>query len=148
MSTIYQDNRCRGVRPRWWSCDLPLWREHAPMALRLVVELDEHDEDEEAEDTDPLEEEFRLLVDKWVEETAHLSSPNKQALHPSYQRIIGLGAPALPLILSELQRKARFWFWALTAITGEQPVRETDFGNVRAMRDTWLQWGRERGYLL
>lgn len=94
-----------------------------------------------------LGDEFSYHVAKWVRETAHLSSPTKQVSHPSYLRIVGMGTEALPLILRELQHRARYWFAALSAITGEQPVKESDFGNVRAMRDTWLQWGRERGYL-
>jgi hypothetical protein len=49
--------------------------------------------------------------------------------------------------LQELERRARYWFPALTAITGEQPIPEGHFGNVRAMRDAWLEWGRARGYL-
>jgi hypothetical protein len=62
-------------------------------------------------------------------------------------RIVGMGLPALPFILNDLATQARYWFPALTAIAGVQPIRETDFGNIRAMRDTWLQWGRENGYI-
>ncbi len=45
----------------------------------------------------------------------------KKAMHPANQGIIGLGAVAVPLILQELKRDRADWFWALTAITGENP---------------------------
>lgn len=91
--------------------------------------------------------EFGEHVARWVADTAHLSSPVKQVSHPSYLRIVGMGPLVLPLILAELERRARYWFPALTAITGVQPILERDFGDIRAMRDAWLKWGRDHGYL-
>ena len=89
--------------------------------------------------------EFHLLVKKWRKETAIFSSITKIVIHPAYQRIIGMGIPALPLILSELQRKPDHWFWALNAITGEDPVElEDDFDSAVKK---WLEWGRGKGYL-
>ena len=63
------------------------------------------------------------------------------AMHPAYQQIIGMGTPALPLIFQELQREPDHWFWALGAITGENPVPEEDAGDLDAMTDAWLSWG-------
>ena len=94
-----------------------------------------------------LEQTFQALSRQWQEETAHLSSQTQMAVHPAYQRIIGLGPVALPLIFRELERKPNFWFWALRAITGENPVRPEDVGKVRKMTETWLAFARERGYL-
>jgi len=68
-------------------------------------------------------------------------------LIPSYQQIIGLGPSAIPLILRELENEPGHWFWALAALTGENPAGQGAVGNVEAMRQAWLQWGRERGYL-
>ena len=65
--------------------------------------------------------------------------------HGSYQEIIGLGRDALPLILSRLSTEPNHWFWALRAIAGEDPVPAADAGKFDAMRQTWLQWGRNRG---
>ena len=55
------------------------------------------------------------------------------------------GATAVPFILEELKTEPDDWFWALSAITGENPVQETDAGNMHAMTKAWLQWGREKG---
>ena len=62
-----------------------------------------------------------------------------------YQAIIRLGWPAVPGILHELDVRPHYWFPALEAISGEQPVPpESD---VPAARAAWLAWGREHGYL-
>jgi hypothetical protein len=94
-----------------------------------------------------LEQAFSELAEGWRQEIAIYSSVSKKALHPAYQRIIGMGPAAIPLILRELERRPEHWFWALTAITGVDPVPPEDAGNVRKMADAWLALGREQGYL-
>ena len=92
-----------------------------------------------------LESEFKSLVSQWRNETSHLSSATRMAMHPAYQRIIGLGPDALPLILSELKREPDHWFWALNAISGDDPASaDDDFGAAVA---AWLRWGIARGYI-
>lgn len=90
---------------------------------------------------------FATLADEWRRATALASSPTEIALHPAYQRIIGLGPGAISLILNELRQHPDQWFWALKAITGADPVRSEDRGNVRAMAAAWIAWGEQRGYL-
>lgn len=88
---------------------------------------------------------FQELSETWRRETGLLSFMQQRALHPAYQRIIGMGWVVVPLLLRELQRQPDHWLWALNAITGEQPARNTD--TLRAAADAWLNWGRERGLL-
>ena len=38
-------------------------------------------------------------------------------------------------------------FWALEAITGENPVPAADRGKVQKMADAWVAWGREQGLI-
>ena len=94
---------------------------------------------------DELEREFEHHATIWRNETAFLSSLTEQVLHPSYQRIVGMGRQAIPLLLHELEHNPDFWFWALNAITGENPVEEgaTFDEGVSA----WLEWGKEKGYI-
>ena len=66
-------------------------------------------------------------------------------MHPAYQRIIGLGPSAIPLILRELQRQPGHWHWALQALTGEDPAHPGD--TVTQTAQAWLQWGKERHYI-
>ena len=90
---------------------------------------------------------FAELTKQWQSETRLSSSPAEMAMHPAYQRIIGMGRRAVPLILRELQRSPHHWFWALAAITGEDPVPRQDRGRVSRMTEVWLQWGRSKGLL-
>ena len=89
--------------------------------------------------------ELRRHMALWKDETSAQSSIHVMAMHPSYQRIIGMGRPALPLLLQELQREPNQWFWALNAITGEDPGEPYEDFDLAVER--WLSWGRERGYL-
>lgn len=89
---------------------------------------------------------FRNLASAWKEATRYCSSTTEVAMHPAYQQIIGMGRQAIPLILEELRAEPNQWFWALKAITGEDPVEEPDRGHVRRMADAWLQWAEEHGY--
>jgi hypothetical protein len=90
--------------------------------------------------------EFIRLAEQWQAETRHLSSAEQIASHPAYQKIIGMGAPAVPLILQELKRRPAPWFRALHAITGANPVCEADRGRLPRMAEAWIRWGREQGY--
>jgi hypothetical protein len=59
-----------------------------------------------------------------------------------------MGASAIPLILKDLSENGPDdWFWALTAITDENPISEDIAGNMPAMTEAWLQWGKSAGYL-
>lgn len=95
---------------------------------------------------DPLYDEFTQLAEEWLAETGHLSSPRQVAMHPAYQRIIGLGEPAIPLILSALKERGGQWYWALRAITNASPVPDDAAGNIGVMKEAWLRWGDARGY--
>ena len=90
---------------------------------------------------------FVTLSTRWDQETAALSSVSQMAMHPAYQEVIGMGRTAVPLILRELQNKPRHWFWALRAITGEDPILPEERGKVRAMAAAWVQWGKEHGHI-
>jgi hypothetical protein len=95
-----------------------------------------------------IRQQFTQLADTWKQETAFQSNITKKAIHPAYQRIIGMGQAVVPLILEEFRRgKLDDWFWALTAITGENPITDDIAGNVESMAEAWLQWGRAKGYL-
>jgi hypothetical protein len=97
-------------------------------------------------ETSGLEESFLQLAEQWRRETGMLSLVSKMAIHPAYQRIIGMGQPVVPLILRELEREPDHWFWALQAITGENPVQPAQRGILDEMAAAWLEWGKNCGY--
>jgi hypothetical protein len=88
--------------------------------------------------------EFARLCTEWRNSRRPSSFIQDIVMHPAYQRIIGLGLPVVRHILRELQRSPDHWFWALHSITGDDPVMDSDAGNLRKMADAWLRWGRER----
>ena len=90
---------------------------------------------------------FRRLTDEWRRNRGFTSSATEMAMQPAYQRIIGMGPAAAPLILRELEQEPDHWFWALKAITGADPARPEDRGDIIAMQRAWLDWGRRRGLL-
>jgi hypothetical protein len=87
---------------------------------------------------------FNQLVESWRNETGWLSSVQQKVMHASYQRIIGMGPEALPLIFEQLRDRTEYWFWALAAITGEDPA--TGRQKMAAARSAWLSWASEHGY--
>ncbi len=92
-------------------------------------------------------ERFQALLRQWKGDVGPLSSVTEMAMHPAYQRIIGLGREAVPLLLRELAKEPDHWFWALKAITGVDPVEPAHRGRVKDMADAWLLWGKEQGLL-
>lgn len=95
--------------------------------------------------TSPIELEFRELVAKWRKDTEHSSSVKKMIKHPAYQRIVEMGQDALPLLFRELNAHRDHWLVALNAITGEDPAKEG--ATFTEAVESWLAWGREKGYL-
>ncbi len=95
-----------------------------------------------------VEQQFRELADRWSALTHFRSNMATLRRQHLYHDITGLGEPAVPLILRELERRPSVsWFGILNEITGEDPVPAESAGHVAAMADSWLEWGRRRGYL-
>ena len=90
---------------------------------------------------------FQELARKWKEDTWYMSSITDMAEHPAYREIIGMGEPAIPFLLNELQRDLDHWFFALREIAGVNPVPLEDAGYVDKMRDAWLSWGRKNNHI-
>ena len=89
---------------------------------------------------------FAELSATWKADSASKSSIDEIVLHPAYQRIIGLGPAAIPLIAEELRREPHHWFNALIALTGANPVAAEPRGDVDAMSADWLAWLLSKGY--
>lgn len=91
---------------------------------------------------------FQSLAAQWRGETRILSNVTRRCQHIAYQRIIGMGESAVPFILRDLRDNGPDdWFWALTAITGKNPISADIVGDVQKMTEAWLQWGATAGYL-
>lgn len=87
-------------------------------------------------------ENFRALAEEWRDATRFQSSLSQITAHPAYRAIVQLGEEVVPVLLRELQRRPEPWFAALREITGADPVRPEQRGDMRGMADAWLRWGR------
>jgi hypothetical protein len=94
-----------------------------------------------------IRERFQRLSAEWKEQSRYLSNTAQMAMLTPYQRIIGMGLPVVPLILEELQREPDQWFWALEAITEQDPVPPEAAGKVQRMAQAWIEWGQQQGYI-
>ncbi len=83
---------------------------------------------------------FYSLKARWQSEIRFLSDTNEICTHEAYQKIVGMGEKALPFIYFELKNDPDNWFWALKAITDEDPVPESDRGNLEKMTALWGEW--------
>lgn len=110
-----------------------------------LVNLNRHFHSPITQQKATLHEQFRALADHWYEESRFQSSIPLITGLPSYQAVIGLGPSVVPLILREMETRPGFWFTALRAITGENPVRPEHRGDVARMVTDWLAWGRRQG---
>lgn len=90
--------------------------------------------------------ELDMLVFYWKSDTQFISSMSVMENHPAYRQIIAMGAKALPFIFSCLRQQPDWWFVALMAITGADPVPVDARGDLPKMTESWLEWAREHGY--
>jgi hypothetical protein len=92
---------------------------------------------------------FQNLAREWRNERGAMSSITQMSMLKPYQTIIGMGDKAVPLILAQLRSEGDDpdqWFWALRAITQENPVQPGEQGDFRAMAQAWFRWAEEEGY--
>ncbi len=59
-----------------------------------------------------------------------------------------MGTAAIPFILADLRDNGGHWYVALEAITHVAPGTPEERQKPRTMREVWLRWGTESGYLL
>lgn len=94
--------------------------------------------------------EFNRLVADWKSHAGASSLVMTTAMQPAYQQMMAMGREILPLVFERIVAEpdeAYQWFWALAAITRENPVPAHARGDIRAMAEAWLAWGRAQGYV-
>lgn len=90
---------------------------------------------------------FERLARIWEQETANLSSQALAMQHPAYKAVIKLGDQVVPILLNRLASEPEHWFYALQLITGASPVVPSARGNISAMAECWIAWGRDNGLI-
>lgn len=93
-----------------------------------------------------IENKFVFYKQQWEQDVGFSSSMSQICMNLNYQRIIGLGHAVLPHIFEDLKNETKPWFWALTSITGEDPVSSEHRGDFKAMAEDWEKWAIDNGY--
>lgn len=94
--------------------------------------------------------EFERLAEAHREETGFLSNIRTICMRHSYQIIIGLGEPVIPLMLNDLKKRMdAHWNWALFFLSGRTIIDfdEKDAGRVGKMSEAWINWGKKEGII-
>ena len=94
-----------------------------------------------------LESRFRALADQWREGTGMFSFEHQMMRHPAYHEIIEMRETAVPLLLKELSERPYHWFGLLETITGENPISDNEAGDFDKMKEAWINWGINKGFL-
>lgn len=94
-----------------------------------------------------LKEYFENLKNLWLEETKLSSNVFMTLSHPAHLNIIKLGKIILPYIFEDLSINKNHWFFALSSITGVNPVQSTSVGDLDKIKQDWLAWGRQENYI-
>ena len=89
---------------------------------------------------------FDMLALTWGVDNRMNSNAQDIAQHPAYMQIVGMGKDALPLIFKAMRQRPGHWFIALQSLTGVNPVKPENRGNVIAMTHDWLEWGKKNGF--
>ena len=89
---------------------------------------------------------FLRLATQWKSRRGPGSTAGAMSQDPSYRAILAMGDAAVPLILAELESEPDHWFAALRVITGANPIRPEDQGDLEKMARSWVEWGRRNGY--
>jgi len=92
-------------------------------------------------------ERFIELANRWHDETDHLSSPSCITDNGLYLEIISMGEAVIPLILQDLRERGGLWYQALRILSDADPVPIEVRGDVPKMKEAWLSWGRDKGYI-
>lgn len=93
------------------------------------------------------EKKFNTLVAKWKNDSRTSLLMTQKCTDASYQRIIGMGQQIIPLLLKKVSEPSgEDWFWALSAITHENPVKSENRGIINNVIEDWIKWGRSKGY--
>jgi hypothetical protein len=92
------------------------------------------------EERQAVEKAFHKHRKQWLADVRYSSSMQRAALHPSYKKIIELGAPVVQYLIDDMRSTGTHWFIALHVITGKDPIKEEHVGDVASMIQDWVEW--------
>lgn len=91
-----------------------------------------------------LEDHFENLKSIWLDEIKLSSNIFITLQHPAHIKIVELGYDVLPLMLKDLKENKNHWFYTLSLISEDNPVKSENLGNMDNMIDDWMEWGASK----
>ena len=83
---------------------------------------------------------FYSHLKRWRYETLITSSADDIVSNPEFRGIVDMGDVVIPLIMDELRKRPDFLIAAMSLITGENPVKPSQLGDIEAMTQAWIDW--------
>ncbi len=90
-----------------------------------------------------LKEKFEYYTSVWTNETMFSSSIHEIINNSAYRSIVGLGKDVIPFIIDELKKEDNHWFYALEALTGQNPIKKEHRGFIKLMKSDWIEWAEK-----
>ena len=88
---------------------------------------------------------FNALVKDW--QRARQGSSTAPLVDDAYGQIVAMGQEAIPMLLREVEKGSGHWFTALKWITAADVVTNENRHSIKRLKESWLAWGLERGYM-
>lgn len=92
-----------------------------------------------------------LLIYEWEVETCFHSSINEIIAHPNFNKLLSFQKELIiPVILNHFKTKSSGnigLFSLILRITGIDPVPEEDVGKIEEMKNHWIKWGKDLGWV-
>ncbi|MEI6622372.1 MAG: hypothetical protein WCP28_10740 [Actinomycetes bacterium] len=88
---------------------------------------------------------FVALAHQWRSATCGGARAWDSYTHLTYQKIIGLGPQALPLLLRDSKENPMDWLWALVAIVGQDIAAGVE--TIEEAARTWRMWAVHEGII-
>lgn len=101
----------------------------------------------EDESYNNLVDEIERLKEKWLHDTRFDSGYSTLINHPAHLRIVSFGERVIPYLIRDMQKHRTPWFYALTEITGENPISEESWGKIDNIIQDWLAWAKKNNYV-
>jgi hypothetical protein len=90
--------------------------------------------------------EFDALADEWERHRQKIwySSNIRDYLdHPAVRKLVGLGRPAIPLIIERYKKDQLPWGFVLQEITGVKIIEDPNRFNPDEVKRRWVEWWEE-----
>lgn len=88
--------------------------------------------------------EFRRLTKQMEGRLGPTSRLREWLFSEEYVAIVGLGPRVVPHLLVDLRKHVRPWFFALRALTRQDPTVGVSPGNFEELARHWVAWGVEQ----